>query len=82
MTNQFLNFTFKYNNFIYSQQEALIYLKNIYNNKSYDLIDYEKFIYIDVNFSNNNEIQYFINKIKQDISNNWFKKQQFINRLK
>lgn len=85
--NTFFNYTFKYNNFSESESEAIYYLnillnKNMLNNSCYNNINYEKLIYIEVNYKDNVEIQFLLNKIKQQIAENWLKKQQILNRLK
>ena len=53
-----------------------------YNNSCcYDLIDYEKIIYIELTFKDNSEIQDLIKSIKELISANYVFKNQYKNRV-
>lgn len=51
------------------------------NNCNYDLIDYQKIIYIEEVFNNDEEIIFLINKIKKAISEAYSYKQKYIKRL-
>lgn len=47
----------------------------------FDIIDYEKLIYIELRFLNNKEIQEKITRIKYLISQNYYDRKKLINRL-
>lgn len=71
-----------------NEKEALAYLKYInrddyqYNNiANYDVLDYEKIIYIEVSFPNNEEIQKLLTKIKDNIATGYALRNQYKNRL-
>lgn len=71
-----------------SVSEALNYLTFInsndfqYNNISnYDIIDYEKLIYIETNFNDNIEIQELLKEIKSNIAFAYKLKNQYKNRI-
>lgn len=69
-----------------SEQEALNYLyfldRTLFDNGySLDLIDYEKLIYIEVNFSTNKTIRQLLINVKQNISDNFVIKHKYIQRL-
>ena len=83
----FFTNTFKYNNFTITEEEAKKYLIYFINHEEfnnsflYDLLNYEKLIYIEMTYKDNNEITFLIEKLKQRIADNWLKKQQFLNRI-
>lgn len=69
-----------------NEQEALDYLyfldRTAFDNGySLDLINYEKLIYIELNFSSNLTIRQLLMNIKQNISNNFLIKHKYIKRL-
>lgn len=71
-----------------TEKEALTYLKYIhkddylYNNvTNYDVLDYEKIFYIEVNFPNNAEIQNLLFLIKKDIATGYKIRNQYKNRI-
>lgn len=85
-TNLFYQMTSKYSSINLSLQGALSYLQKIYNNlklldNQYDIINYEKLIYIDYYYNENEDIQFYLKKIKKKISKTWIDKQKLINRL-
>ena len=85
-TNLFYQMTFQYSSVNLSLQEALSYLQKIYNNlqlldNQYDIINYEKLIYIDYYYNENEDIQFYLKKIKKKIAKTWINKQKLINRL-
>lgn len=61
----------------------LYFLDRTYFDNSYssDLVDYEKLIYIEYNFSQNKTIQQLLKNIKENISNNYLLKYKYIARL-
>lgn len=72
-----------------TEEEALKYLQYISssyfaykNDNNYDAYDYEKIIYIEMNFSNNIEIQNIIQKLKLMISNSYAYKNKYLNRIR
>lgn len=71
-----------------TKEEALNYLKVInyynfsYNNICcYDIIDYEKLIFIEVNFSKDEEISEILFNIKKNIAEGYKIKKQYKNRI-
>ena len=73
---------------ILERQQAFKYLTLINNlnpyyssNCNYDLIDYQKIIYIEETFKDDEEIILLINKIKKTISNSYLYKHKYIKRL-
>lgn len=71
------------------EQDALLYLKLLLDKDflylnwlNYDIIDYEKIIYIEMNFSNNEEIKSLLDVLKTNISNNYITKNNYLNRIK
>lgn len=85
-TNLFYSMTFKYSDINLSLQDSIKYLQNIYNNlklleNQYKIINYDKLIYIDFYYGENEEIQFYLKKIKKKIADTWIKKQKLINRL-
>lgn len=85
-TNLFYSMTFKYSDVNLSLQDSIKYLQNIYNNlklleNQYKIINYDKLIYIDFYYGENEDIQFYLKKIKEKIANTWIKKQKLINRL-
>ena len=69
-----------------TEEEALSYLYFIdrtQHNNGYtlDLINYEKLIYIEVNFSSNKKIQQLLINIKENIANNFILKHKYIQRI-
>ena len=85
-TNLFYQMTFQYSAINLSLQEALSYLQKIYNNlqlldNQYEIINYEKLIYIDYYYNENEDIQFYLKKIKKKIAKTWINKQKLINRL-
>ena len=73
---------------ILTEQQALHYLKLInnlfpyYSNMSnYDLIDYQKIIYLEETFANNKEIIFLIKQIKTKISEFYIYKNKYFKRL-
>lgn len=83
----FFNNTFKYNNFQITLEQAKQYLKFFLNNEQYmnaylyDLMNYEKLIYIEMTYFDDEDICYMIKKLKTIIADNWLKKQQLLNRI-
>lgn len=72
----------------YTEEKALKYLQYInnpkfyYNNmNNYDIIDYEKLIYIEISFQDNLEIQNLIAQIKQNVSDGYKIKNQYRERV-
>lgn len=72
-----------------TEEEALNYLKYIgspyfayKNDNNYDAYNYEKIIYIEMNFLTNIEIQEKIKELKTMISNNYAYKSKYLNRIK
>lgn len=70
------------------EKEALKYLEVIdseefgYNNiNAYDIIDYEKLIYIETMFPENEKIQTLLNEIKASIAYGYRIKNQYKNRI-
>lgn len=70
------------------EQQATNYLTIIldkdflYNNiDCYDILDYEKIIYIENKFNNNNKIQDLISKIKENIAYAYELKNKYRNRI-
>lgn len=73
---------------ILTEEEALNYLNYInqnnflYNNISnYDIIDYEKLIFIEYIFIDNQNIQKLLIEIKKNIANGYYLKNQYKNRI-
>ncbi len=71
-----------------TEEEALTYLKYInrddfqYNNiANYDILDYEKILYIEVSFPDNEEIQKLLTQIKANIATGYVIRNQYKNRL-
>ena len=71
-----------------NEEEALTYLKYInrddfqYNNiANYDILDYEKILYIEVSFPDNEEIQKLLTQIKANIATGYAIRNQYKNRL-
>lgn len=69
-----------------TEKEALNYLyfvdRTLFDNSySLDLINYEKLIYIEVNFSSNATIRQLLINIKQNISDNFIIKHKYLQRL-
>ena len=71
-----------------TETEALDYLNYInksnflYNNISnYNIIDYEKLIFIEYTFINNQEIQELLIEIKKNIADGYYIKNQYKNRI-
>lgn len=51
------------------------------NNAVFDIIDYEKLIYIELNFPDSLDIQELIQQLKVIIAENYLQKKQLMNRL-
>lgn len=73
-------------NFLLNEEESLEYL--LFLNRTYwnnlatvDIIDYEKLIYIELNFPNNYEIQNLISIIKENIYKNYKYKNKLLSRI-
>lgn len=71
-----------------TEEEGLKYLEIInsrefgYNNiNAYDIIDYEKLIYIETMYPNNQEIQVLLQAIKANIAYGYRLKNQYKNRI-
>lgn len=71
------------------EEDALLYLKLLLDKDflylnwlNFDVIDYEKIIYIEMNFSNNEEIKQLLDILKSNISNNYIIKNNYLNRIK
>ena len=85
--NPFIHQTTEYNNFSISIEESIKFLNKLLNSKnysnrtSYDFIDYEKLLFIENQYENNEEIMFLIKKIKNIISKNYLFKQQLLNKL-
>lgn len=67
-------------------EEAIEYLyfldRTFYDNLySIDLIDYEKLIYIEIQFGENKKVLQLISNIKNNISNNFIIKHKYISRI-
>lgn len=78
----------KTNDIILNEQQALKYLKLInnlmpyYSNMSnYDMIDYQKLIYLEETFLDNEEIISLIKQIKTQISTSYIYKQKYFKRI-
>lgn len=80
----FINFTYSFNSFQYTKEQALIDLQEMLNNnelKDFNFINYEKLFYIDVYYSNDNNIQFYLKQIKTLIANNWYERQLILDRI-
>lgn len=88
------NFRYLLKNTLYSypieedEEKALDFLKLInnkyflYNNIcNYDILDYEKIIYIEIKFKDSIEIQQLIQDIKNNIAEGYLLKNQYKNRI-
>ena len=87
MNNLFYKMTFECSNYNFSITDAYYYLEKIYNNlqyleNGYEIIDYQKLIYIDFYYGHDTDIQFYLIKIKEIIANFWLDKQKVINRIK
>ena len=87
MDNLFYKMTFECSSYNFSIVEAYYYLEKIYNNlqyleNGYEIIDYQKLIYIDFYYGHDNDIQFYLTKIKETIADSWIKEQKVINRIK
>ena len=51
------------------------------NNDNYDIINYEWLIFIELSFKNNEQILALINKIKNNIKENYILKEKLLTRL-
>lgn len=86
MDNLFYKMTFECSN-SFSITDAYYYLEKIYNNlqyleNGYGIIDYQKLIYIDFYYGYDNDIQFYLTKIKKVIANFWLNEQKIIARIK
>lgn len=86
MDNLFYKMTFECSN-NFSITDAYYYLEKIYNNlqyleNGYEIIDYQKLIYIDFYYGYDNDIQFYLTKIKEIIANFWINEQKIIIRVK
>lgn len=80
----FINFTYSFNGFQYTKEQALIDLQEMLNNnelKDFNFINYEKLFYIDVYYSDDDNIQFYLKQIKTLIANNWHERQLILNRI-
>lgn len=73
---------------ILSEEQAFNYLQKInsinflYNNmNSYDILDYEKIIFIEITYKNNQNIQELVQQIKQNISSGYIYKEKLKERI-
>lgn len=87
MDNLFYKMTFECSNYNFSIIEAYHYLEKIYNNlqyleNGYEIVDYKKLIYIDFYYGYDNDIQFYLTKIKETIADFWLNEQKIINRIK
>lgn len=71
-----------------TKEQALNYLKIIdswgeyyLSSSNFKLIDYERFIYLECEFTNDEEIMSLVNRIKQRISRGYKYKQQYLKRI-
>ncbi len=82
--NKFIDFTHTFNGFTYTKDEALKDLKKLLDNnqlKNFNFINYEKLFYIDIYYSNDDDVQFYLKQIKQIIADNWYERQIILNRL-
>ena len=85
--NLFIEYTTKYINFSLSIDAAKEYLLQILQDNKYSTmnnicqIDFEKLIFIDYHYSDNETINSLLKEIKKQISENYQYKQQLLNRL-
>ena len=80
----FINFTYSFNSFQYTKEQALVDLQEMLNNnelKDFNFINYEKLFYIDVYYSDDDNIQFYLKQIKTLIANNWYERQLILNRI-
>lgn len=87
MDNLFYKMTFECSNYNFSITDAYYYLEKIYNNlqyleNGYEIIDYQKLIYIDFYYGYDNDIQFYLTKIKKVIADFWINEQKTISRIK
>lgn len=87
MDNLFYKMTFECSNYSFSITDAYYYLEKIYNNlqyieNGYEIIDYKKLIYIDFYYGYDNDIQFYLTKIKETIADFWINEQKVISRIK
>ena len=87
MDNLFYKMTFDCSNYNFSIIDAYYYLEKIYNNlqyleNGYEIIDYQKLIYIDFYYGYDTDIQFYLTKIKETIADFWIKEQKAISRIK
>lgn len=80
----FINFTYSFNSFQYTKEQALIDLQEMLSNnelKDFNFINYEKLFYIDVYYNDDDNIQFYLKQIKTLIANNWHERQLILNRI-
>lgn len=80
----FINFTYSFNSFQYTKEQALVDLQEMLNNnelKDFNFINYEKLFYIDVYYSDDDNIQFYLKQVKTLIANNWYERQLILNRI-
>lgn len=84
----FLENTYLYNNFNISKNYAMAYLKKLLdehdlwlNDQAIESLDYEKILYIEQYFTDEEDIQLLIKQLKNIIIDNWIKKQKLLIRL-
>lgn len=72
-----------------TEEAALKYLNYIThpnfgyrNDNNYDAYDYQKIIYIEMNFQNNEEIQQKIKDLKKYIAQNYIYRKKYLKRIK
>ena len=49
--------------------------------KDFNFINYEKLFYIDVYYSDDDNIQFYLKQVKTLIANNWYERQLILNRI-
>lgn len=62
-------------------RELQYYLDGNDNSQNYDIINYERLIYIEDTFSYNEDIHNMLTELKHKIANNYIQRQKFIARL-
>lgn len=87
MDNLFYKMTAECSDYTFSITDAYYYLEKIYNNlqyleNGYEIIDYQKLIYIDFYYGYDNDIQFYLIKIKEVIADFWINEQKIISRIK